>query len=233
MRFVATKTVEQQDLKMLHRIRERLTAQRTALVNQTRGLLHEYGIVIRRGVPSVRRRLPEILEDGDNELSMVGRELVAQLYDELCALDERLDVFEGRLKTQFRDNPACQRLAKIGGIGPVTATAIVASVGNASVFDSGRGLAPWMGLVPRQYSTGGKTRLGSISKRGDRYLRTLLIHGARSVIRHLGEKQDRRSCWLRQLVARRGKNVASVALANKNARGIWAIMTREEDYRVA
>ena len=115
----------------------------------------------------------------------------------------------------------------------MTATAIVASVGNASVFDNGRGLAPWMGLVPRQYSSGGKTRLCRISKRGDRYLRTLLIHGARSVIRHLGEKQDRRSCWLRQLVARRGKNVASVALANKNARIIWAIMTREEDYRVA
>ncbi|MFT5392091.1 MAG: transposase [Gammaproteobacteria bacterium] len=187
----------------------------------------------RQGVSNVRRRLPEILEDGDKELSMPGRELIAQLYEKLCALGERLEAFEERLKSQFRDNPVCQRLAKIGGISAVTATAIVAWVGNASVFDGGRGLAPWMGLVPRQYSTGGKTRLGSISRRGDRYLRTLLIHGARSVIRHPGDKQDTRSCWLRQLVARRGKNVASVALTNKNARTIWAIMAREEDYRVA
>jgi transposase len=148
-------------------------------------------------------------------------------------LGERLEAFEERLKAQFRDNPVCQRLAKLSGIGPVSATAIVATVGNASVFDSGHGLAAWMGIVPRQYSTGGKTRLGRISKRGDRYLRTLLIHGARSVIQHLGDKQDRRSCWLRQPVACRGKNVASVALANKNVRIIWATMTREEDFRVA
>lgn len=217
MRFVATKTVEQQDLQMLHRIRQRLVRQRTTLVNQIRGLLHEYGIVMRQGVSSVRRRLPEVLEDASNELTMPGRELVAELYDELCVLGERIEGFEERLQAQFRADPVCQRLAKIAGIGPVTATAVVATVGNASVFDSGRGLAAWMGLVPTQYSTGGKTRLGSISKRGDRYLRTLLIHGARSVIQHLGEKQDRRSCWLRQLVARRGKNVACVALANKNA----------------
>jgi transposase len=164
---------------------------------------------------------------------MPGRELVAELYDEWCALGERIEGFEERLKAQFRADPVCLRLAKIAGIGPVTATAVVATAGNTSVFDSGRGLAGWMGLVPTQYSTGGKTRLGSISKRGDRYLRTLLIHGARSVIQHLGEKQDRRSCWLRQLVARRGKNVASVALANKNARIIWALMAHDEDYRAA
>jgi transposase len=233
MRFVATKTLEQQELQMLHRMRQRLVRQHTTLVNQIRGLLHEYGIVMRQGVASVRRRLPEVLEDACNELTMPGRELVAELYDEWCALGERIEGFEERLKAQFRADPVCLRLAKIAGIGPVTATAVVATAGNTSVFDSGRGLAGWMGLVPTQYSTGGKTRLGSISKRGDRYLRTLLIHGARSVIQHLGEKQDRRSCWLRQLVARRGKNVASVALANKNARIIWALMAHDEDYRAA
>ena len=232
-RFGSTKTVEQQNLQMLHRSRRRLVGQRTALVNQTRGFLHEYGIVMAQGVSSVRRRVPEILEDATNELTSLTRELVAQLYDELCALDERVEGFEMRLKAQFRDNSMCQRLAKVEGIFPVSATALVATVGDASVFDSGRGLAAWMGLVPKQTSTGGRPRLGSISKRGDRYLRSLLIHGARSVIQHLGEKQDRRSCWLRQLVARRGKNVASVALANKNARIIWALMTHDEDYRTA
>ena len=233
MRFVPVKTIEQQDIQMLHRIRQRHVDERTALVNQIRGLLHEYGIVIGKGIAQVRRRVPEVLEDATNELTDTGRAMFAELYDELLVLDERLQGYEKRLQAQYRANEVCQQLGQIEGIGPVTATAIVARVGDTQTFRNGRELAAWLGLVPRQYSTGGRTRLLGISKRGDRYLRTLLIHGGRSVIQHLGEKQDRRSRWLRQLVARRGKNVAGVALANKNARIIWALMNYGEDYRTA
>ena len=231
MRFVAKKTVEQQDLQMLHRVRQRLIGQRTSLVNQIRGYLHEYGIVMAKGIAQVRRRVPEVLEDATNELTDPAREMFAELYDEFLALDERLQGYEKKLQTEYRANELCQRLGKIEGIGPVTATAIVASVGDSTAFRSGRELAAWLGLVPRQFSTGGHTRLLGISKRGDRYLRTLLIHGGRTVVQHLGEKQDRRSRWLRQLVARRGKNVAGVALANKNARTIWALMKHGEHYQ--
>ena len=233
MRYVTAKEVEQQDLQMLHRIRQRLVQQRTGLVNQIRGLLHEYGIVFGKGIAQARRRLPEVLEDASNELSGFARELFAELYEELLALDERLGGVERQLKRQFAHSDACQRLAQIEGIGPVTATAIVASIGDAHAFRNGRELAAWLGLVPRQYSTGGKARLGSISKRGDRYLRCLLIHGARTVIQHLGSKSDRRSQWLRELMARRGKNVSSVALANKNARIIWSVLRNDENYRTA
>ena len=230
MRFVAKKTIEQQDLQMLHRIRRRLIQQRTGLVNQLRGLLHEYGIALRKGISQVRRRVPEILEDATNELTVLGRELFAELYAELRALDQRVQDYDVRLKAWFRSSEVCQRLAQIEGVGPVTATAIVATVGDAHVFHSGRDFSAWLGLVPRQYSTGGHPRLLGISKRGDRYLRTLLIQGGHTVVQHLGEKQDKRSRWLRALVARRGKSVAVVALANKNARIICSLLKNKENY---
>ncbi len=188
MRFVAKKTLEQQDLQMLHRIRRRLIQERTGLVNQIRGLLHEYGIALRTGIGQVRRRVPEVLEDASNELTSFGRELFNELYDELCALDQRVQEHEARLTAQFRDSEICRRLADVEGIGPVTATAIVATVGDAHVFKNGREFSAWLGLVPRQYSTGGKPRLLGISKRGDRYLRTLLVQGGHSVVQHLGKK---------------------------------------------
>ena len=181
----------------------------------------------------MRRRLPEVLEDAENELSFLAREWFHELYEELRCLDERIAAMEQRVQRLFKQSAQCQRIAHVEGIGPISATALVAAVGDARAFGSGREMAAWLGLVPRQRSTGGRCRLLGISKRGDRYLRTLLIHGARSVVRRAGQKSDARSAWINRLTARRGKNVAAVALANKNARIIWALMTRAEDYRRA
>jgi transposase len=207
--------------------------QRTALVNQIRGLLHEYGIVLPQGIRQVRSRLPELLEDGENALTMFSRELFADLYDEFRCLDERVAGMERKIQWLFRHSEVCRRIARVEGIGPITATALVATVGDAGAFRNGREMAAWLGLVPRQSSTGGRSRLLGISKRGDRYLRTLLIHGARSVVRAAERKNDTRSSWIMELKARRGNNIASVAVANKNVRIIWALMTRDEEYLAA
>ncbi len=233
MRFVTPKTVEQQDIQCIHWIRQRLVGQRTALVNQIRGLLSEYGIVLPQGIGHVRSRLPEVVEDAENELTVLGRELFAGLYDEIRSLDERIAEVECKIKRVVKQSEVCQRIAQVEGIGPITATALVAAVGDARAFGSGREMAAWLGLVPRQQSTGGRARLLGISKRGDRYLRTLLIHGARSVLQYAERKMDRRSRWVSAVKARRGNNVASVALANKNARIVWALMSRSDDYRPA
>ena len=233
MRFVRPKTVEQQDIQSLYRIRSRLVGQRTALVNQIRGLLHEYGIVLPRGIRQVRSRLPELLEDGENALTMFSRELFADLYDELRCLDERAASMERKIQWLFRRSEVCRRIARVEGIGPITATALVATVGDAGAFRNGREMAAWLGLVPRQCSTGGHSRLLGISKRGDRYLRTLLIHGARSVVRAAERKNDTGSSWIMELKVRRGNNIASVAVANKNVRIVWALMTRDQEYLAA
>lgn len=233
MRFVTPKSVEQQDIQALHRIRTRLVGQRTALANQVRGLLGEYGIIFPRGISHVRNRLPEVLEDAENTLTCLGRELFHELYEEFRCLDERIAEFERKIQRVFKQSELCQRIAAVEGIGPITATALVAAVGDAHEFRNGREMAAWLGLVPRQMSTGGRTRLLGISKRGDRYLRTLLIHGARSVVRLAERKSDARSAWVAQVKARRGKNIAAVALANKNARVIWALLAHGEDYRRA
>jgi len=233
MRFVTPKSIEQQDIQSLHRIRQRLVQQRTTLVNQLRGLLSEYGVVLPRGISHIRGRLPGVLEDGDNELTMFGRELFNELYEEYRALNDRITGYERKIQQVFKQSEACQRLAAVEGIGPLTATALVAAVGDAHEFTSGREMAAWLGLVPRQCSTGGKPRLLGISKRGDRYLRTLLIHGARAAIQHADRKTDARSQWVSRLRERRGKNIASVALANKNARVCWALMSRGEAYQYA
>jgi len=232
MRFVPIKTAEQQAGQSLHRIRSRLIRARTALVNEIRGLLGEFGLVIaQRGAAAAHRLLQQSLETPDNGLPGKMRELLKELQDELLAHDERLTRFDRELQQQARSDERCQRLLKVEGIGPISATAIVAAVGDAKQFSSARQFAAWLGLVPSQHSSGGKNQLGSISKKGDTYLRTLLIHGARSALLACKEKTDRRSVWVQQVQCRRNTNIATVALANKNARIIWAILSKGESYQ--
>jgi transposase len=232
MRFVPIKRVEQQDLQALHRVRERLIKARTALVNEIRGLLHEYGIILPQGITKFRRLIVQRLEADQAQLTPYSRELFWQLYEEFLALDKRLASYDEKLTAIGQAHPECQRLQTIPGIGPVSATALIAAIGDATQFKNGRQLAAWLGLVPREHSTGGKPRLLGISKRGDVYLRTLLVHGARATLRWIETKPDDRSRWLRALIARRGKNRAAVALANKNARIVWALLVHHQEYRV-
>lgn len=232
MRFVPVKTAEQQAGQSLHRIRSRLVRARTALVNEIRGLLGEFGLVIaQRGAAAAHRLLQQSLETPDNGLPGKMRELLRELQDELLAHDARLSKFDQALQQEARSDERCQRLMKVEGIGPISATAIVAAVGDAKQFSSARQFAAWLGLVPSQHSSGGKNQLGSISKRGDTYLRTLLIHGSRSALLACKEKTDRRSLWVQQVQCRRNTNIATVALANKNARIIWAILSKGESYQ--
>ncbi|MEO1852383.1 MAG: IS110 family transposase [Psychrobacter sp.] len=231
MRFIPAKSIGQQDIQSLHRIRSQLVARRTAQANQIRGLLMEYGIVIPQGISYIRKSLPDILEDGENLLSVIFREQLSGLYDEMVHLDERIDTLELSLKTICQQNEDCKRLLTIPGVGLMTATALIAAVGDIGVFKSGRELAAWLGLVPRQHSTGGKPTLLGISKRGDSYLRTLLIHGGRSVVRCAHKHEDKRSQWVGEVEQRRGKNITAVAVANKNARIAWALLTKKEDYQ--
>ncbi len=230
MRFVPVKELAQQDFQALHRIRERLVKARTALINEMRGLLHEYGIVLPQGVTKFRRGLLPKLEQEQAKLTALSRAIFRQLYAEWLTLEERLAYYNEQLETICQAHPVCQRLLTIPGIGPLTATALVAAVSDATHFKNGRQFAAWLGLVPRQHSTGGKPRLLGISKRGDRYLRKLLVHGARATLRWAKRKQDRRSRWIHALVERRGTNRAVVALANKNARIVWVLLTTDQVY---
>ena len=233
MRFVTVKTVEQQDMQGLHRIRQSVVKQRTAQANQIRGLLGEYGIVVGFGISQVRCRTPEILEDGENGLTDRFRGWLAELLEAFRVLDERIKQYDEEVQQAYAANEACRRLGAIEGIGPQIATAVIASYGDGKQFRNGRQFAASIGLVPRQHTTGDRPVLLGISKRGDKYLRTLLIHGARAAIRWMEGKDDQRSQWLQLLVARRGKNKAAVALANKNARIIWALLARGECYQPA
>jgi transposase len=233
MRFVPIKCVEQQDIQNLHCQRERIKKARTALANQIRGLLAEYGVVINKGLRAVRQGLPDILEDADNGLTMRSRELFADLLEELRALDERHKHSEQHIEVSNRDNEICERLDEILGIGPITASAVYAAAGDGKNFVNGRHFSAWIGLVPGQHSTGGKPTLLGISKRGNVYLRTLFIHGARSVLQRTEGKTDRFSLWAQALLARRGHNKACGAVANKIARTAWVIMARGETYRPA
>ena len=233
MRFVPIKSVEQQDLQMIHRIRERLVKARTALVNETRGLLAEYGIVMPQGITKFRKTLFEVLASNKETLTSLASELLNDLYEELKTLDAQIEKHEKKLKQIYKSHPVCQKLSDIPGVGPLTATAIVSSIGDTKAFKNGRHFAAWLGLVPSQHSSGGKERLLGISKRGDTYLRTLLIHGARSAVRVVGNKTDRRSLWTQALVERRGINKASVAFANKNARTIWALIAYDKKFQAA
>ena len=231
MRFVAVKTLEQHDIQSLHRIRSRVVKNRTALTNQIQGLLLEYGITTRPGRQALRKHIPEILEDAENGLTIRFRQMLAELYQELVALDERVTHLDDQVIQIIKSNEDCQRLMTIPGVGPLGATALYAAIGDIHMFKNGRELAAWLGLVPRQYSTGGKPRLLGISKRGDVYLRSLLIHGARAALRVIDKKQDKRSIWAQELSARRNKNIAAVAMANKTARVAYAMLKYRTEYR--
>ena len=230
MRFVPIKTIEQLHLQARHRVRTELLKQRTAKANQIRGLLAEYGIVIGLGVRCLRHHLPEILEEAENRLQEDFRVLLRGLRDDLVYLDERLKTEDAAIETLARTHAGARRLQQLRGVGPLVATALIAALGDGRQFTNGRQASAWAGLVPGQHSSGGKSTLLGISKRGDAYLRTLLIHGARSALRAARDKTDRLSQWLQGLCARRNKNVAAVALANKTMRLAWALLRREEDY---
>ncbi len=229
MRFVAIKNTEQQTVLSIHRIRARLVADRTAQANQLRGLLSEFGIVIPRGIHTIGKYLQDILEDGDNELTHGMRKLIQGRYEHMLYLTQQIDQLEKEIHQFHQHHELSRKLEAIPGIGPLTASAFVATIGNALEFKNGRQLAAFIGLVPRQHSSGGKQNLLGISKRGDVYLRTLLIHGARTVIRHAAKKVDKNP-WLEGLMSRRNKNIATVALANKNVRTIWALLAKGREF---
>ena len=230
MRFVPVKTPDNQAVLALHRARQGFVKARTAQANQIRGLLAEFGLVIPQGIAAVVRQIPRILEDAENDLPDSLRALIARLAAHLGELERQVHELEAQIQAWHRQNADSQRLAAIPGIGPITATALVASIGDAKTFANGRRLAAWLGLVPRQHSSGGKPTLLGISKRGDVYLRTLLIHGVRAVVRS-AERKIAADTWLKRLLGRRHKNVAAVALANKNARTVWALLVHARDYR--
>jgi transposase len=233
MRFVAVKSVEQQAVLAVHRLRQGLVEERTALANRLRGLLTEYGLVIAVGLDRLRGALPVLVEDGANGIPGMAREVFADAAEQLRELDARITAYDRRIAAMARASEAAQRLMKIEGVGPVTATALVATVGDAKVFNNGRQFAAWLGLTPRQHSTGGKQRLGAMTKHGDVYLRTLLIHGARAVLRVTPKRNDAKSRWVESLRRRRPDNVAAVALAAKQARIVWAMLAHGHQYRPA
>lgn len=231
MRFVPGKSLEQQDLQSAHRVRQGLMRERTALINRLRGLLGEYGIVLAQRPATVRREVPEVLGDAENGLTAIGRELIAHLHEHFIELEQRIARIEGVIERLAAGDEIVKRLLSVPGIGLLTATALVAAVGDAKVFKNGRQMAAWLGLVPRQDSSGGKTKLLGISKRGDKYLRCLLVHGARTVTSYAQRKRGPARPWLTAVLERRGKARAYVAQANKTARIAWAVMRKGETYR--
>ncbi len=231
MPSVAVKSEEQQAVLMVHRARALAVAARTALGNQIRGLLAEFGLVIPQGLSRVRTQVGPILAHADNGLPVLAREVLSQLLGQLRELDEQVRQYDLKIGTLAEHTPAAQRLMCIPGIGAMTATALVAGMGDPGVFRSGRSYAASLGLVPRQHSSGGTARLGSITKRGDRYLRMLLVHGARACLRRLGSNTDAKSAWAQRLKQRRHVNVAAVALAAKHARIAWAMLAKGSEYR--
>lgn len=231
MRFVPIKTEEQLDMQALHRVRERWVTRRTAVVNQIRSLLLERGLTLAKGRRHLEQVLPRILEDAELKLSGMFRALLAQLHMELEQLGARIEEMDTEIQKEARENEACQRLTEIPGVGPVTATALIGAIGNGSTFGKGRDLSAWMGIVPGQYSTGGKVKLLGISKRGNKYLRKLFVQGARSVLLQREKQVPVLRNWLAGLLGRRHQNVAIVALANKLVRMAWAVLCKNESYR--
>ncbi len=231
MRFVQIKTDDQLDLQALHRVRDRLIARRTSVINQLRALLLERGLVFAKSPAKLRERMPEILENADEDLTPRMRNLLAMLWNEWKDLELQIEEMNDEVERIASSDAACMRLRQIPGIGPLVATAIVAEIGNGAAFHKGREFAAWLGIVPRQYSTGGKARLYGISKRGNNYLRKILIHGARAVV--LRSKRERIAIgdWMTALEARASRNVLIVATANKLARIAWAVLSSGQDYR--
>jgi len=231
MRFVPIKTDDQLDLQALHRVRDRLIARRTSVINQLRAFLLERGLVFVKSPAKLRERMPEILENAEEDLTPRMRNLLAMLWNEWKDLELQIEEMNDEVERIASSDAGCMRLRQIPGIGPLVATAIVAAIGNGAAFHKGREFAAWLGIVPRQYSTGGKARLYGISKRGNNYLRKILIHGARAVV--LRSKRDRiaMGAWMTALEARAPRNVLIVATANKLARIAWAVLSSGKDYR--
>lgn len=233
MRFVPIKTEMQQEIMMMHRMRSQVIQMRTAHVNQLRGFLLEFGVAIPRGIERFRAKLPEALIGLQSRLSSELLSMFEEMQKELTRLDEQVRACDKKVAQTGRAHPICKKLMDVEGVGPLTSSALVGSVADPASFRNGRQFAAWLGLVPRQHSSGGRTVLQGISKRGDVYLRTLLIHGARAVVAAVGKKTDVRSRWIQRVKERRGFNVSAVALANKNARILWALMARDGEYREA
>ena len=230
MRFVTVKSVVQQDIQATHRIRSELMTQRTAKANQIRGLVAEYGLVAPLRLRALRVAIPGWLEDAENGLTDYFRSLLHGLWSDLISLDDRVHDLDRVIEQLANSNEVTRRLQQLRGVGPMVATALVATVGTAEQYPRGRQMAAALGLTPRQHSSGGKDRLLGISKRGDVYLRTLLIHGARAVVTQAKHKDDRLSRWVTRIAQRRHPNVAAVALANKTARMAWAMLRNDTDY---
>ncbi len=230
LRTVPVKTVQQQDQQTLNVHRQQLIRTRTAEANRMRAMLLEQGVVIARGLPALKRRLPELMENPEDRFSELFITLLQQAYLHLVQLDEHIERCDRELKALTAQSPACQRLQGIPGFGPVSASLFHSQVGDARAYRRGRDVSAALGLVPRQYGTGGKVILLGISKRGNRTLRCLLVHGARAVVSRVGDKQDALSCWIRRLVARVGIHKATVAYANKMARIGWAVLRHERDF---
>jgi len=233
MRFVEPKSVAQQDLQALHRVREVAVHHCTLLANHIRSLLLEYGITVARGYPALHRALPELLGHDEQRLSPLLKQLLAQQWRMLKLHQSQVQTYDRRINRIARGETSCSALLKIEGIGPITATALVAAAGKGHQFKNGRHFSAYLGLVPGHSNTGNKTVMLPITRRGNRYLRTLLIHGARSALYAARNKDNPRSLWLQRLKARRGSNIAAVALANKNARIAWAVLRFGEAYQPA
>jgi transposase len=233
MPTVGIKTVEEQDMQALHRMRSQCLRDRTALSNSIRGLLGEYGIVFTKGVATLRRKIPEVLEDAENGLSLRFRHCLARRYEQLVELEGHIAFYTKELNRLSEQDEACQRLQTVPGFGPIVASAFRSVIGDGRAYARGRDAAASIGLVPRQYSSGGKNVLLGISKRGNKYLRKQLIHGARSVVLQAAHKEDPLSCWINRIRKERGWNKAVVALANKMARIGWAVLRHQTSYQPA
>lgn len=232
MRFVPIKQIPNQDIQNIHRVRERLIRNRTALSNEIRGLLHEYGIVIPKTISKLQQVLIPILDNPDEQrLSSMSIKVFRQLLEELRNTELEVKKYDDELAGIFKTNEAAQRIEKIEGVGIISATAIIAAVSDPNAFKNGREFSAWLGLVPKQNSSGGKTVLQGISKRGDVYLRTMLINGARSALQRAPFKSDKRSKWITEKIKTRGYNKACVALANRNARVIWVLLAKGQEYK--
>lgn len=231
MRFVQPKTPPQQDIQLIHRVRSRLVSKRTSLSNQIRGLLAEYGIVIPEGIRNVQKQLPEILEDAKNDLSSIARQVFCQQYEELVETDQRVNILTKQLTGISDTQPRCKLFKTVLGVGPMVSTALFSAMGDPPCYKNGREFAAFLGLVPRQYSTGGKTILKGISKRGGTQMRTLLIQGAQAALCKMHKRNDRLSQWACRLKARRGHNIAAVALANKLARICWSMASNDSVFK--
>jgi transposase len=230
MKFVPIKTIEQQDILLVHRARQLAVKQRTAQANQIRGLLAEYGIIFAKNIANIKN-MPQILESNTDKLTPYAIRQFEKLYKQFQEFDKEVDDYDKEIEQLAKKDIRCKELMKIEGVGPLTASAAVATIGDANVFKNGREVAAWLGLVPKQHSSGNKIILGGISKRGDRYMRTLLVHGARTVVKNCEKKTDKRNLWVANKKERGGYNKAACALANKNARVIWAILASGECYR--